>query len=89
MSVDKAILDELRAEAIDSVEDRISSINEALAGNAEFGSDPARILAQVKLDTHSIKSVSGAYEISSLRAIAHRCEDFLFDVQKAEDISLA
>lgn len=88
MSADKIILEELKNEAIDSLDEKLKSMNAALSGQAIFGDDRERIFAQIRMDAHSIKAVASAYEVSSLKAITHRCEDFLFDVKKGEDLHI-
>ena len=76
--MDTDILEELRNEAIDSAEDRITAINETLTGFLD-GIIPAKdAFAAVKLDGHSLKSVAASFEMKALKAMCHRFEDFVF-----------
>lgn len=78
MSVEKDILEELRAEAIDSAEDRIASMNETLQmlGNSQLS--PVDAMGTIKLEVHSLKALAASFEMKVLRVLCHRFEDFIF-----------
>lgn len=80
--MDNDILVELRNEAIDTVEDKLTSLNKVLKEHEAgliTGSDS---LARVRLEAHSIKSVGASFDMKAVQALAHRFEDFLYDLKE-------
>ena len=76
------ILEELRTEAIDSAEDRLRNLHEAVQdfSNGYVGSKDA--LAAIRLEAHSLKSVAASFEMKALKAMCHRFEDYFFNVKE-------
>ncbi len=76
------ILEELRTEAIDSAEDRLRNLHEAVQdfSNGCVGSKDA--LAAIRLEAHSLKSVAASFEMKALKAMCHRFEDYFFNVKE-------
>lgn len=81
-TTDNDLLEELRTEAIDTVEDRLRNLTEAVqdfeAGIIQ-GSDA---LAAIRLEAHSLKSVAQSFEMKSLKVMCHRFEDYFFNMKE-------
>ncbi|SDE34031.1 Hpt domain-containing protein [Kordiimonas lacus] len=81
-TTDNDLLEELRTEAIDTVEDRLRSLTEAVqdfqAGIIQ-GNDA---LAAIRLEAHSLKSVAQSFEMKSLKVMCHRFEDYFFNMKE-------
>ena len=76
--MDHDIIEELKNEAIDTIDDKIKSIEETLASfNADRIKSPDA-LASVKLDAHTIKSATASFEIKPPHVLSHRLEDFIY-----------
>ena len=85
---DDDILEELRLEAIDTVEDRLGNLNTVLNGAREGSLEMSTIMAALRLESHSLKSVAGSFDMKALIAVCHRFEDFIFDFKELTDDSL-
>jgi len=70
---------ELRTEAIDTVEDRLQNLTEAIREfqNGIIGPEPT--LATVRLEAHSLKSVAASFDMKALKVVCHRFEDYFFN----------
>lgn len=86
--IDQDLLNELRNEAIDSAEDRITNLEEAIQGFLDGNIEAAHAFAAVKLEAHSLKSVAASFEMKALKALCHRFEDFIF-IEKTLNPDLA
>ena len=78
-------LEQLKTDAIDSAEDRLVNLGEAVdafeAGTVE--SKPT--LAAVRLETHSLKSVAMSFDMRALKVLCHRFEDYFSDTEKLDE----
>jgi CheY-like chemotaxis protein/HPt (histidine-containing phosphotransfer) domain-containing protein len=81
-TIDSDLVEELRTEAIDTVEDRLRSLNEAILdfqGGYVKGVDA---LATIRLEAHSLKSVAQSFEMKALKVMCHRFEDYFFNMKE-------
>lgn len=78
------IMEELRTEAIDSVEDRLRSLHEAIQDYLNGYVQPKHALAAIRLEAHSLKSVASSFEMKALKALCHRFEDYFFNVKELD-----
>lgn len=76
------ILEELRTEAIDSAEDRLKNLHEAVQDFSNGYVSAADALAAIRLEAHSLKSVAASFEMKALKAMCHRFEDYFFNVKE-------
>ncbi len=76
------IMEELRTEAIDSVEDRLRSLHEVVQDYTNGYVKAGDALAAVRLEAHSLKSVAASFEMKALKAMCHRFEDYFFNVKE-------
>lgn len=82
------LLEELRTEAIDSAEDRLKNMQEAIQDFLNGYIGPQEAFAAVRLEAHSLKSVAASFEMKALKVMCHRFEDYFFNVKDfTEDIS--
>ena len=85
MLMDNELLEELRTEAIDTCEDRLRNLNEALHSFRGGALDSRKALSTVKLETHSLKSAAASFDMKALKVMCHRFEDFIFNVSDLDD----
>lgn len=79
---DHDLVEELRTEAIDTVEDRLHNLTQAVQdfkGGIIKGGDA---LAAIRLEAHSLKSVAQSFEMKSLKVVCHRFEDYFFNMKE-------
>lgn len=86
---DVDFLEQLKTDAIDSAEDRLQNIGEAidafLAGTVENGPT----LATIKIEAHSLKSVAMSFDMRALKVLCHRFEDYFADAEEVTEKSCA
>jgi len=82
--LDNTLLEELKTEAIDTVEDRIKNLNETLEAIGEERVSGSDGLAVIRLEVHSLKSVAASFEMKALKVMCHRFEDYIFNSDKIE-----
>lgn len=80
MITENELLQELRTEAIDTVEDRLAGLSETLQRFGDSNLKSRDILATVKLEVHSLKTVAASFDMKALKAVCHRCEDYIFNL---------
>jgi CheY-like chemotaxis protein/HPt (histidine-containing phosphotransfer) domain-containing protein len=78
------LMEELRTEAIDTVEDRLKNLNETLKAVADKRINGSDALAAVRLEAHSLKSVAASFEMKALKVLCHRFEDYIFNLTELE-----
>ncbi|UTW54259.1 Hpt domain-containing protein [Kordiimonas sp. SCSIO 12610] len=78
------LMEELRNEAIDTVEDRLKNLNETLKAVNEQKVNGSDALAAVRLEAHSLKSVAASFEMKALKVLCHRFEDYIFNLSELE-----
>jgi CheY-like chemotaxis protein/HPt (histidine-containing phosphotransfer) domain-containing protein len=83
--MDNDLIEELRTEAIDTVEDRLTSLQEAIRDFQDGRIEGKHALATVRLEAHSLKSVAASFEMKALKVLCHRFEDFFFNVSDLTD----
>ena len=83
--IENDILQELRNEAIDTVEDRLGILNTAVESYTEGSLDGATFFATIKREAHSLKSVAASFEMKALLMVCHRFEDYIFDHKDISD----
>lgn len=76
------IMEELRTEAIDSAEDRMNNMNEAVQDFQNGYVKAGDALAAIRLEAHSLKSLASSFEMKALKAMCHRFEDYFFNVKE-------
>jgi len=82
---DNDLVEELRTEAIDTVEDRLANLQEAIRDFKDGHIEGQHALATVRLEAHSLKSVAASFEMKALKVVCHRFEDFFFNVSEMSD----
>lgn len=82
---DNDLIAELRTEAIDTVEDRLQSLSEAIQEFQNGTIDGEAALATVRLEAHTLKSVAASFEMKALKVVCHRFEDYFFNVVQLKD----
>ncbi len=83
MFEDNDILAELRNEAIDAAEDRLASVSETLDSWGQGSIKAAEAMSSIKMDIHSLKSVTVSFDMKPLMVLCHRFEDYLAAVRDA------
>jgi len=78
--MDNDLVVELRTEAIDTVEDRLQNLQEAIREFQDGIIEATPTLATVRLEAHSLKSVAASFEMKALKVLCHRFEDYFFNV---------
>ncbi len=76
------LLRDLRIEARDVLEDKISILNSHLA---RVVLDPVQALRDIRMEAHSIKGVGAGFGFSAVTLVAHRLEDYLSDISTLTD----
>jgi len=76
---------ELRTEAIDTVEDRLQNLQEAIREFREETIKGDHALAAVRLEAHSLKSVAASFGMKALKVLCHRFEDYFFNVSQLKE----
>ncbi|WP_374764977.1 Hpt domain-containing protein [Yunchengibacter salinarum] len=97
MLTDQDLMDQLMTEAVDAAEDRLSTLSQAVAdlathhdAGADVKSDTMRsALARVKMEAHSLKSIAASFDMTALKALCHRFEDYIFDLKTLEGGTMA
>ncbi|TNE60737.1 MAG: response regulator [Alphaproteobacteria bacterium] len=79
--VDSDLVEELRTEAIDTVEDRLHNLQEAVQQYLDGIIRSSDALAVVRLEAHSLKTVAASFEMKALKVLCHRFEDYFFNVK--------
>lgn len=79
------ILDELRTEAIDSAEDRLTNMQETARDFMAGLVKPSDAFSAIRLDAHSLKSVAGSFEMRALKVMCHRFEDYFFNIKELDE----
>lgn len=82
--MDQDILEELKNEAIDTVEDRIAAIVDTIDKVKQGLIIESDALATVKLDIHTVKSVAASFEMKPVHVLCHRFEDFVFGLSELQ-----
>ena len=82
--LDNDLLEELKTEAIDTVEDRIKNLNETLEAFDQGSVNGLDALAVFRLEAHSLKSVAASFDMKALKVMCHRFEDYMFNLDKLE-----
>lgn len=77
---DNDFLEELKTDAIDSAEDRLTNLDEAVEAFLAGSIDSRSALAAIRLEAHTLKAVAGSFEMKALQVIVHRFEDYFFNV---------
>jgi len=75
-------LEELRTDAIDSAEDRLSNLNETVEAFLDGSIDSRSALSTIRLEAHSLKAVASSFDMKALLVLVHRFEDYFFNVTK-------
>ncbi len=78
MVTDQDLMRELRTEAIDTVEDRLTNLGDVLTSFVSGRILEDECLATIKLEVHSLKSVASSFDMKALKVLCHRFEDYLF-----------
>ncbi|WND02466.1 hypothetical protein QGN29_13010 [Temperatibacter marinus] len=83
------ILLELRNEAIDTIEDKLGSLNDIIIKRRSGVYTGTESLSKVRLESHSIKAVAASFDMKAILVLSHRFEDFTFDMKEisVEDLS--
>ena len=84
MISDADLMQELRTEAIDAAEDRLANMNEVLVQFRDGMVKSEDTLATIRLDTHSLKAVAASFDMTALKAMCHRFEDYLFNIKAVD-----
>lgn len=79
-TLDNELVEELRTEAIDTVEDRLHSLSEAVADFLDGRVLSEHALATIRLEAHSLKTVAASFEMKALKVMCHRFEDYFFNM---------
>lgn len=80
--MDQDMLLELRTEAIDTAEDRLANLNEALQSHLAGTLNDQDTLATIRLEAHSLKAVASSFDMKALRVMCHRFEDYFFNISE-------
>jgi len=81
-TIDSDLIEELRTEATDTVEDRLTNLQEVIREFQDGLIEGSHVLATVRLEAHSIKAVAASFDMKALKAICHRFEDYFFNVSE-------
>lgn len=87
--MDNDLVAELRTEAIDTVEDRLQNLQEAIREFQEGTIAGDHALATVRLEAHSLKSVAASFDMKALKVLCHRFEDYFFNVSELKQENCA
>lgn len=82
---DNDFLQELKTDAIDSAEDRLSNLDDAVEAFLSGSIDGTSALAAIRLEAHSLKAVASSFEMKALQVIVHRFEDYFFNVTEISE----
>ena len=85
MQVDPNHFEEIKQEAIDALEDRTAQMDSLLKAYKAGAIDADALLSELRILTHSAKSASTTPEMSAIKAISHRFEDYLADIKELSD----
>ncbi|GHF25747.1 hypothetical protein GCM10017044_20710 [Kordiimonas sediminis] len=80
--MDDEFLDQLRNEAIDTVEDKLGTLNTAIDSAIEGSLTGADLNAALKIEARSLKSAVSSFDMKALAAVCHRFEDYIFDIKE-------
>lgn len=80
--IETDLVEELRTEAIDTVEDRLTNLQEAVQHFEEGVISGSDALAVVRLEAHSLKTVAASFDMKALKVLCHRFEDYFFNVKE-------
>ncbi|MCK0069564.1 Hpt domain-containing protein [Kordiimonas laminariae] len=83
------LLEELKNEAIDTVEDRLQNIHDALKGILDGTLEGRQALATIRLEAHSLKSVASSFEMKALKVMCHRFEDYFFNLTELTESNVS
>lgn len=89
MLTDQDLMDQLMTEAVDAAEDRLGTLSQAVSdlravhdGGEDLDTEAARGgLGRVKMEAHSLKSIAASFDMTALKALCHRFEDYVFDLK--------
>ncbi|WP_194212729.1 Hpt domain-containing protein [Kordiimonas pumila] len=76
------LAEELRIEAIDTIEDRLANLQDAIRRFSEGSLSSKDALIAIRLEAHSLKSVAASFDMKALKALCHRFEDYFFNVNE-------
>ncbi len=76
------LLEELKNEAVDTVEDRLQNIQDTLSDLVAERIEGRHALAAIRLEAHSLKSVAASFEMKALKVMCHRFEDYFFNLSE-------
>ena len=79
--IDQDLVEELKTEAIDTVEDRLQNLAEAVKDFSDGIIKGEDALALIRLEAHSLKSVAQSFEMKALKVMCHRFEDYFFNMK--------
>ncbi len=85
MSTDIDLMAELRAEAVDTAEDKLQNVSKLTSSLRKGDIDGKQSLAVIRIDAHSIKSIAASFDMKSLKVLCHRFEDYFFNVTELTD----
>lgn len=77
---DSDFLEELKTDAIDSAEDRLHNLDEAIEAFLAKTIDDKSTLSTLRLEGHSLKAVASSFDMKALLVLVHRFEDYFFNV---------
>ncbi|PCI59596.1 MAG: hypothetical protein COB37_11160 [Kordiimonadales bacterium] len=80
VGIDSDLIEELRTEAIDTVEDRLTNLQEAVRDYKAGVIQSEETLALVRLEAHSLKAVAASFDMKALKVLSHRFEDYFYNV---------
>ncbi len=84
-TLENDLVAELRTEAIDTVEDRLVNLQEAMQDFHDGKINGKHALATVRLEAHSLKSVAASFDMKALKVLCHRFEDYFFNVTELRE----
>jgi len=76
--MDIDLLEGLRTEAIDTVEDRLGQLQDVIRSFETKEIDGKKALSSIRLEAHSLKSVAATFDMKALKVLCHRFEDYFF-----------
>jgi CheY-like chemotaxis protein/HPt (histidine-containing phosphotransfer) domain-containing protein len=79
------LLEELRTEVIDGVEDRLKGLQETVQDFETGLINPKDALATLRLELYTLKSTAASFEIKALKVVCHRLEDYFFNVNEVTE----
>ncbi len=75
----------IKQETIDGLMDRAAQMDGLIKVFQARAIEAEALLAELKILTHSIKNTAVATEMSAIKAVAHRFEDYLVDIKELTD----